>query len=472
MIKISFEYKKSLKEKKSSLWTGVIFGLLCIPTLGFSQQLSFEQAYNTMYQNNSLLKAEQQNVQRSQYNFKAIKGLRYPSLTAVGTGIYMDRHLSLDFNGVRDGIAGIIPNLNPDLLGDWDFELNKRGMVMAGLNSTWAMYTGGKINAAVQAEKLQHEIALEQQTQAQNQLISELVVRYYSVKLADKALEVRKEVKTAIEQHQYNAIKLLEHGMIAPVEKLAADVAVAKANTELEAANSDANLARIALANTLEVDGIDQDLPSEFFLVDNLQALSYYQDLATVNFPELKKLALQHKLTQEGVKAKKASQYPTVFAFGQTILAHNNPINGLELLYDNNKPWVVGVGVSYTLFEGLKNRNEIKAAKALEQSVVHMQDRALIDVQTVIAQLYLELGKQVEQLSHLLIEQELAQELVRVRSKAFVEGFASSTDVVDAQTALSVVKLLRLQANFNYTVSLASLLEFCGESQSFIAYTK
>ena len=44
---------------------------------------------------------------------------------------------------------------------------------------------------------------------------------------------------------------------------------------------------------------------------------------------------------------------------------------------------------------------------------------------------------------------ELSEELVRMRKKAFAEGMATSTEVVDAETLLSKTKVARLAAYYS-----------------------
>ena len=63
-----------------------------------------------------------------------------------------------------------------------------------------------------------------------------------------------------------------------------------------------------------------------------------------------------------------------------------------------------------------------------------------------------------------------ADELRRVREKAFVEGLGTSVDVVDATLYLSSIKLKRLKALYDYDIALAALLETCGESLQFDSY--
>lgn len=436
-----------------------------------AQSLSFSEAYDQMYNENSTLKAVNKQTEVKVYTAKSFKGLRYPSVSAFATGIAFNRSLGLDLNNLRNGAAGLLQIPDPSALGDWSVPITKKEMAFAGFNAMWPIFTGGKIDAAVKAGAIETEISKKDIESTQNRLITELAQRYFQVKLADEALLVRKQVLSGMEKHLYDATKLEENGMIAPVEKLLADVAVSEANREVLAAIKNAQLARVALANTIEANGIGDKLSTDFFIAVDLQSLKYYKENAIKNYPELQKVDLQKQLADQGIKLKQSIYYPDVLAFGQTILLHNEPI-GLGLLdASNQRPWVVGVGLSYNIFHGLKGQNELKAAKATRESIDLLETKAQKDVATLVEKIYNELQKSEEEIANLAVQETLAIELLRVRNRAFAEGFATTTDVVDAENNLSVVKLLILNAKYVYTISLAALLEFSGESKEFLKYT-
>ncbi|MDR0229730.1 MAG: TolC family protein [Flavobacteriaceae bacterium] len=449
-----------------------LFMLFAVSTEIQAQELTFSEAYAIMNKENTLIKVVEKQEEIHEFKLKAMKGLRYPSVRAVGVGIYMDRSLGLDFNGLRNGIGDFIHLPNPEILGDWSTKFNKRDMAMGGFMATWPLFTGGKINAAIRAHEIESEMGEKDLANTKNKLVSELAQRYYQVKLADEAVLVRQTVYDGMLKHLHDATKLEENGMIAPVEKLSADVAVSEANRQLVGAKKDAALARVALANTMEVDEVKDVLISDFFTASNLESLQHYQSLAVSNYPMLQKVALQKELAEEGVKIKKSSNYPTVLAFGQTLLVHNNPMPGLDILNNNNKPWTVGVGVSYTLFEGFKNKNEIRAAKATKESVELYEHKAQGDIKMLVEKLYKDIEKQEEQIKNLKVQETLAVEFLRVRTKAFSEGFATSTEVTDAEMNLSGVRLMKLQASYEYAVGVASLFEYTGLSSEFLQYTK
>lgn len=450
--------------------TGILV-IVCFTQSVYSQSLSFNDAYNRMYQDNNTLKAVNKQNETQHYISKSLKGLRFPSVNAYATGMIFDRKLDLSFNDARNNLASFLNISTPDALGDWKVQVGKKEMAFGGFNALWPLFTGGKISAAIKAGEIESQITKNDIENTENRLISELAQRYFQVKLADEALTVHKQVLDGMKKHAYNASKLEENGIIPPSETLVAEVAVSEANRELLAAEKNTKLARAALANTLDADQINESLTSPFFTSINLFSLDSYKQSAIKNYPELKKVMLQKDLADQAVKAKKSMYYPEVAAFGQTTLVHNNPIGFGILEHSNEKPWVVGIGITYNIFSGMKNRNELKAAVSARQAVDFLEAKAQKDVSTLVENLYYEVQKSQEEVENLKIQEKLATELVRARTKAFAEGLATSTEVVDAESALSVVKLLILNAKYAYIISFASLLEFSGQSKDFLKYT-
>ncbi len=452
------------------------FGLCFAFSLGLSQQikaqnLSFHDAYNKMYKDNNTLKAVNKQSETQQYISKSLKGLRFPSVNAFAAGMVFDKKTDISFNKYRDGFASFINLPNPEILGDWLVPVGKKEMAFGGFNALWPVFTGGKINAAVKAGEIENLIASQDIESTENRLISELAQRYFQVKLADEALLVHKQVLDGMKKHQYNATKLEENGIIAPSEKLVADVAVSEANREVLSAEKNIKLARTALANTLETDEVNNTLNTPFFTNITLNNLQSYKEAAIKNYPELKKVMLQKDLADQGIKAKKSNYYPDIALFGQTVLLHNDPIGFGILDSSREKPWVVGVGLTYNIFSGMRHKNEVKAAESLRKSIDFVEAKAQKDITTLVEGFYYEIQKSQEEIQNLYVQEKLAEELVRARTKAFTEGLATSTDVVDAENGLSVIKLLILNTKFVYITSFASLLEFCGQSKDFLKYT-
>lgn len=459
-------------KKTTYLVSPILAGLLTsISFTTQAQNLSFNDAYNRMYKENNSLKAINLQGEAQQFMSKSLKGLRLPSVNAYATGMVFNQKFDLSFDDFRNNLANFLNLSDPSALGDWKVNVGKKEMVFAGFNATWPIFTGGKISSAIKAGEIETNIVKKDIESTHNRLISQLVNHYFQVKLADEAMIVRKQVLDGMNKHLYNATKLEENGIIAPSETLVAEVAVSEANREVLSAEKNIQIARTALANTLELDQINETLNTPFLGNITLQSLQSYKDAALKNYPELNKILLQKDLADQAVKAKKSMYFPEIAAFGQTTLLHNNPIGFGILEHSNQRPWVVGVGLTYNIFNGMQSSNALKAAVSARKSMDFVEAKAQKDILTVVENLYFAVQKSQEEIVNLELQQKLAAELVRARTKAFAEGLATSTDVVDAENALSLVKLLILNTKYIYITSFAGLLEFSGQSNEFLKYT-
>lgn len=107
---------------------------------------------------------------------------------------------------------------------------------------------------------------------------------------------------------------------------------------------------------------------------------------------------------------------------------------------------------------------------AVSESVDFLTKQAERDIQTLVKKQFTEIQKQQEQLESLKKSLAFAEELVRVREKAFYEGFAKSVDVVDANLYLASIRMKKLQALFAMDKALTEMLETCGLSNTLNQY--
>lgn len=437
--------------------------LLLSGSPAFSQALSYEGARTMMMDNNKMLQSLSKQLDASGYASQQAFSLRMPSLSLSGQAVHLNDDLSLNLNGQRDQFATLLGLPSADILGDWNFVLQQQNFWSVDLGMKYPVFTGGKINAAIKAEDLKNQIKKQDVTKEQNGLLTELTTRYFQFQLANEAVEVRRHALEATKEHWDNALKLEKNGMKASVESLQAEAAYSDARRELIAAEKDALLAKTALEGTLGVDSLTDELSTSLFLAAQLETLDYYEEHAARYFPDINKLFLMQELAEQGVKVKKAAYIPDVALVGKYHVLSDN-------LAITEPDWYVGVGFSFPLFDGLKRKNELRQSQATQESVALMKEKALQDIRILVRKQYQELEKQRELANSLEKDLAFAEELRRVREKAFVEGLGTSVDVVDATLYLSSIKLKRLKALYDYDITLAALLETCGESLQFENY--
>ncbi len=466
----------------------------------FGQSLSYQDAREIMIQNNKKLKSLDMQLKSADYVRKQSLSYRMPQIKVTGLATHLSDDVTMDlgdlgtaltslatlgqyssstaasvatasgastaaayYNQYASGYGQVLEGLNAT---DWEhYKIQDQNMLTVDANLMYPLFTGGKINAAIKVGKIKKKITEMEVTKEQNSLITELSTRYFQLQLASEVVAVRKQALEATEQHLENAQKLEKNGMGASVETMQAETAVADAKRELLSAEKDRILAQTALEGTLGVDTISTDLTTPLFISDKLQELPFYIDEAQKYYPDINKLFLVQEMVHQGVKAKRAGYIPDVALTGSYHIFDENLASSVAI-----PDYFIGVGVSFSIFEGLKHRNEVQEMKAKEESVTYMKEQALEDIGILVRKFFQELDKHRALVSSLDKDQGFAEELLRVREKAFNEGMGTSVDVVDATLYLSSIRLKRLKALYDYDISLASLLEVCGKSTDFNTY--
>ncbi len=444
--------------------------------------LSLDEAIAVTLADNPAMKAAEYEERAAQQERRASIGLRMPQISVTGAYAYMAKDIGFDFNKMKGPVqnlagqvlgSGMVPPqyippiqqlINPILGADWFLKVQDRSLGFVGGQVTMPIWLGGKINAAGRAAKIQERTAIEQGNQTRNALISELVERYFGLSLAMQVVDVRQQVVDGVRKHLQDAIALEQNGMIAKSERLYVEFKLAEAERELANARLQVQTISSALQNTLNRN--QELLPvTSMFVVDKIEDLTFYQAQAADRNPLLNQVSLKRDLAQEGVKVQRSAFLPQVVAMGGGSF-YNYQVAGLV------PRWAVGVGVNIKIFDGLNREYKYSAAKQTVRRVGELQNKAEKDISVLVEQLYNQLQNYRNQMTSIDASLAFAEEYLRMKNAAFLEGMASSSDLIDAELNLAGVRAERLQAAFNYDKLLAQLLEAAGLSEEFPAYAR
>lgn len=267
-----------------------------------------------------------------------------------------------------------------------------------------------------------------------------------------------------MDKHYSDAQKLFDNGMIAKVELLHATVSKNEAERELKMSKRNIEIIRAGLAATLASDSLNQVLPASYlFINQELENLPYWISRAKMENPQLKQIEGKRELVELKHKVEKQEYLPTIAMMGNYNIVNKD-------LSPYLPDWLVGVGMKWTVFNGMARKNNIKASETIGSQVDYAEQKAHNDLEAYLTKLYQELEMHIEQSAELETTLELAEEYLRSTEKAFSEGFATSTSVVDAYTKVAQVKTLRLKVLYEYDVALASFLQSAGIPQEFITF--
>ncbi|WP_234495920.1 TolC family protein [Vibrio maritimus] len=456
-----------MKIKSLPLALGALLGTLSFSSL--AAEVSFDEAWQLLQQNNNSLAAQRANVERYGHLKDASSSLNLPKVTVGANYTRLDQDVTLNGQQFADSLSGVpnIPGLGQalgNLLGGVTSTLEHKDIFSSSIRAVWPIFTGGRITAAQTAaegkkEEAQSQLAMEVQARYED-----LSKYYFSVILAKNVVDTRMAVENGLTKHRDFAIKLEEQGQIARVERLQAEASLDKAVVERKKAEHSLNIAQAALTQVLgQTETVEPR--DELFINRNLPPLDAFVDQTLDTYPGLAILDAKEKQASSLMKAEKGKYYPEVYAYGDYSLYHGDSLTS-QLKPD----WLVGIGVSVPLLENTGRSEQMKAANSAVSQVQFLRKQARQDLSVLVEKTYLEAQQALDEVQGLNSSIQLAQENLKLRQKAFSQGLGRSLDVVDAELYLASIKTQQDAASFQYLLSLNKLLALSSEMNNFATY--
>lgn len=468
--------------KKVTLVMLALTAVMQLPAQEQGRTLSLEEALEMTLSDNPAIRAAEFNRRAAQQERRAAIGLRMPQIGITGSYAYLGKDIEIDLNNMKAPVqnlagqilqSGMIPSdyipsisqmLSGAMAASWALPLQDRSLGFVGGDVTVPLWMGGKINAANRAARINEQTARSQGIQQRNALVSELVERYYGLALARQVVVVRQQVVDGVRKHLEDAAALEAQGMISRSEKLYVEFKMSEAERDLQNAQSQVETIAAALNSTIGQTDNYQPVTA-MFILERIEPLDHFRTLAAERNPLLDQVDQKRRLAYEGVRAQRSSFLPQVVAMGGMSFYDYQVSKVLPR-------WAVGVGVNFKLFDGLNREYKYSAAKQTVRRVEALQDKAGNDISVLVEKLYNQMENYRTQMASIEASLAFAEEYLKTKNAAFLEGMSSSTDLIDAELNLAKVKTERIEAAYRYDVSLAKLLEAAGISDEFTAYMR
>lgn len=420
--------------------------------------LSFEQAYELMLENNNSLKAHNEAIKQAKFEKNSALGEFSPKVMMNSTYFHFSKDMNLTTN---DSLMGHPVSITS--------HIQDRNLFTFGGGVVWNIFTGGKLLSNHAAARAKYEATNAKYRDIKDNLTVELVKRYYGLRLARDVAEVRRQTAECIEKHVKDARLLEKEGVISKAERLHAEVAYADAERDYKASLRDINIVEEGLKTLIKAQDVDlKDVriePASLLFVYDETAVDVdaMKANALTNNPKLKQLAQKRKIMDAKYHAKVADYMPTVSLFAMDIAAASN-------LSETIPRAAIGGSANMLLFDGFSRTNNVRAAKAERKSVDYEIEDAKYNIECLVIKQYQELMKYKENYDSAVKSLETAEESLRVANLSFKEGFGTSLQVTDAQMMLLKVKIERLNSIYNYDVTLADLLRTNGDTDEILNY--
>lgn len=272
---------------------------------------------------------------------------------------------------------------------------------------------------------------------------------YLNLQLAYRSVAVLEESLRNMRQIAASTQRFFDQGLLKKSDVLNAQVQVATVESQLAKANSMVLNASEALAVTMGADITTVYQPDSLLLEETTDATA--SRLVSPTRSDLMAMQKAVDATSMMVRSEQMSLLPRINAFGS--FQYNDSQLGQ---FDANS-YLVGVKLSWTLFNGTKNYNSIRARKAertkMELELKQQQDQSQLELdkaQRDRLDLLSEINRQDVSVAQ-------AEESLRILQDRYREGLVSTTDLLTAQTQLLQQKMVLAQAVYGNNLTLAYL---------------
>ncbi len=324
------------------------------------------------------------------------------------------------------------------------------------------LYTAGKVGTALRLASVEVEGALVDVDRAEQDLALEVVKAYYGLLWAERDRELVAATQEQRKLHAEMARTRFKNGVATEVDVLRSEVAVANGAPELVRADNAIRQAR-ALLNFYMVRPIDfptrttaefPEKPWEEASVDTL-----FQEAARGR-PELHRLRIAEQSAAAQFQLARAENRMRVDGSAGYGIVSRLPKNLMDSLYSR---WSVGVSFTLPVFDGFK-RSGLMAQAAANQRVARLErERVEQQVRLGLQQGGDDLKAARETIIAARTNIGQAERVLSMTQDNYRFGAATTLDIVDAQTAVTVARTNLLSGLHAYSIARANLLWTLGK---------
>jgi outer membrane protein TolC len=429
-----------------------IFIIFCFTISVFPQQtadtlvLSLEDAISKAVENNWDIKIAQKEIQKSQEQIDEAYSNAFPRLEFAGQ---YTRNIKLP-------VLFIPPNtaFNPSNQTQ-TFELGSSNSLSATFTLSQVLYSQ-KVNTAIKIAGEYSKYSIEGDKAAQNQIILSIKKSFYTILLAKQLVKVSKQNYEAAKANFENVAALYKQGVASEYDFLRSEVQVANIQPMFIQAENNLELAKSSLKNLIAIDinkPIDVKGKFEFEELTPEYIEEQSRD-AVQNNPLVKQLNIQESLLDKNVDIERADYFPTLAFFGQyQFQTQDNTFKIKDYLWA--KSFMVGLQLSYTLFDGFSRSARVEQAK-IDMEKVGLGKRKLeegLKVQVLQAQLRMEdAAKRIKAQGKSLEQANKALSIAETRYKS---GVGTQLEIIDTQAALTFAQTNYSQSLYDYLIAKA-----------------
>lgn len=396
---------------------------------GQTIEMSLEEIQNRIIQHNLDLQIASSDYKLREADFKQSRAMYYPNISLNYTGISTSSPLMAFGSKLNQSIISQ-SDFDPTLLNDPDPTQNfsLQLSVQQPILNFDKKHQRNAARLGMEAVSFQSERIKDHLLMASSQLYLQLQFTY-------KAIDVIKQAINTAESNKKIAQNNLDAGYMQEADLLLIDVRINELKNNL-----------LFTQNQIKdiSDQLHTMMLSEQFEV--IKPIGNFSQLDLNNQIEVemeradfKAMDKANQAYSELIKSEQKTFLPKLNAFGTFETNDNNPIT------TNSTNYLVGLQVSWNIFDGMQRSARIQKAEANLNKGQLSKQKLVRESKTKLKKSIRDYHQALEKLETVQLAIQQAQESLRIKTNRFEQGLEKATDILMAETIYAEKQLLEHQ---------------------------
>ncbi|MHB8058694.1 MAG: TolC family protein [Desulfuromonadaceae bacterium] len=405
--------------------------------------LTLQQCIDLALQKNRFRSVSRYSVEIAEAQHRQALSAYWPQLSGKATYSIMDQDPNFIFPAQNISISGLAPVAIPVTVPEQNIKLMDRHNIVASLNATLPLYTGGQVSAIVRQAEQGMKAAREEARRTDLQIVYDTTRYYYGAVLARELVQIGRDALTRMEV----TLELTENlytkgsGKVKKTDYLRNKTVVEWLRTAVTALGANEQLARAALTNSMgmawenPVEPAPEELP---FYPSRIELRDLVSGAYNFN-PDWARLEAGLEAAAAKIDEAKSGHLPKVGLFGNLTRIENSYDKGMTTP-DNKSSWMVGVGLDLPLFNGMRTSNDVREAKARLEKLKQQQFLLKEGIALQVKHIFIQLMSTQEQKASSEAAAASSEENRSLNERAYQEELVETKDVIEAQLVESLMK--------------------------------
>lgn len=372
-----------------------------------------------------------------------------PQISINGSYTHLNAPIEMTVPPIELNLPAPFPQL-PALTLD-PVRLQKQDILKTDISASMILFSGMRVYYGTEALTHQQNATQELSRNEVSKTIAELLATYDRLAVIAQSEKVLQESEVRLAKEAAFAAKALEQGLITPYDQSKIEIA----RQELEAKRLELQTAKSLTASKLaQLTG----KPATDFINISPRLVIWKAD----SVGETYTTHPQYQALTEAAKAYHAKSNSTYSGYIPTVYAYGKK----ELLTDDlsalDPEWLVGIGVKWTIFDGLmshRNTQQARLDEVIAQNNLKNADE-LLSLNLQKSQEELELANQLIKVAEK--KRTTAKKGLDIAMKQYELGLGSITERVAAETDYQSAQLTYIEAIYRQRTATANLLQATG----------